>query len=519
MPSIPVLDDEQWSELLEYVAKTYNEVTLSRGFTYFKQQLVATLTVTEDRVVHARVTGTEDYSVTVKLDKLQSSSCTCPVHASCKHQAAVMMELADRYGYPASQIMNARHHLKKTASDTWVPSLLKQVPDMDVEGWHALFGGLVSHVRPSSDQGYYAGMLRDSLRNIPIDNMPFSSIDRSFFELHQQLFILRKLLEQHALGNAGYYTSSALYRMMDRLQAELQQQSGTFSLTDSATRLGQTLHYLRQQVSEENGRLYLHYYLYAALWQYRIASDPEARQRVSQEISLIEQQTVESISPSLMAAKAFLYLLQSRSEEAWAALETGGSVQQMPPSLCLTYIRQLSQAHNWNDLVEWLHKTAPAFYGPATKDLHTYMAYWEEAISHVPEAEHMQWTVLEEMLPHSARIIETLLYERRKWKLWIEMQILFGHDPFAHRASVLQPIEKETPEALLPYYHQAVDHYVSLKNRHDYKAAVRLLKRLGKVYKRLKQTERWDDFLASFMTRHSRLRALQEEIRKGKLLE
>ena len=40
MSSKPVLNDDQWSKLLEYVAETYNEVTLSRGFHFYKQQMV-----------------------------------------------------------------------------------------------------------------------------------------------------------------------------------------------------------------------------------------------------------------------------------------------------------------------------------------------------------------------------------------------------------------------------------------------------------------------------------------------
>jgi hypothetical protein len=129
------------------------------------------------------------------------------------------------------------------------------------------------------------------------------------------------------------------------------------------------------------------------------------------------------------------------------------------------------------------------------------------------------WNVLEGMLPHSSPIIEDLLYEQRKWKPWVEMQILQGHDPLYHRVSVLQPIEKEEPSLLLPYYHQAIDHYVALKNRYDYKLAVKLLKRLEKAYKKMKQAESWDRFFTGFVDRYSRLRALQEEMKKGKLLE
>ncbi|MNT90218.1 hypothetical protein D3C72_2310820 [compost metagenome] len=56
------------------------------------------------------------------------------------------------------------------------------------------------------------------------------------------------------------------------------------------------------------------------------------------------------------------------------------------------------------------------------------------------------------------------------------------------------------------------------KNRHSYKAAVKLMKRLAKLYKKLKREERWEEFLEVFTSRNSRLRALQEELRKGKLI-
>ncbi|HEY1216170.1 MAG TPA: hypothetical protein VGE93_21285, partial [Bryobacteraceae bacterium] len=245
----------------------------------------------------------------------------------------------------------------------------------------------------------------------------------------------------------------------------------------------------------------------------------EVRHWASLEIEAIEKQPIESLPASLSAAKAFLLLQQSRSSEAWATLEASGKLKETPLSLYLPFFGYLSDSRDWAHLVDWLIKTAPYFYGQRTKELDNYMAYWKEAAAHFPEAEKDMWHVLEEMLPHSSRIIGDVLYEQGKWKPWVEMQILQGHDPLYHRVSVLQPIEKEAPALLLPYYHQAIDHYVTLKNRHDYKLAVKLLKRLEKVYKKMKQADRWDRFFNGFTERYSRLRALQEELKKGKLME
>ncbi|SFL38641.1 hypothetical protein SAMN03159341_105393 [Paenibacillus sp. 1_12] len=519
MSSFPALNDEQWLKLLEQVAKTFNEVTLSRGFNYFKQQRVAALTLSENRIVQAKVTGSEDYSVTLNLEKFLSSHCTCPVQNSCKHLAAVIMELADRLGYPASQIVNATYHLKRTASNSSTESLLTQLPDMDIFKWHELLNQYTVHVKPAYDQGTYMNVLRYELQNIRKLAVPFSAIDWVYFELHQQLFILRKIKEQNVQGRITDYTSSSLYRMYDEIHAWLQQQSALFDFTLSEERLQQTLSYIRQQLVEENGHKYLDYGLYTALWKYWIVPYPDANDWISQEINHMEKLTDESNSSSLSAAKAFLYLNQSRNDDAWAALEAGDMLKKAPKSLFLPFLSHISAARDWVSLIEWLLRTAPYFYGQRNRELDAYMGYWKEAVVHVPDAEKHLWNVLDGMLPHSALMIEDLLYEQQKWKPWLELQILNGHDPFYHRVSVLQPIEKEAPNLLLPYYHQAIEYYVSLKNRHDYKLAVKLLKRLNKVYKKMKQLERWDRFLTRFMERHSRLRALQEEIKKGKLLE
>ncbi|NOU93234.1 hypothetical protein GC093_08370 [Paenibacillus sp. LMG 31456] len=519
MSSLPALNDEQWLKLLEHVAKTFNEVTLSRGFNYFKQQHVTTLVISEDRVVHAKVTGPEDNSVTLNLNKFASSSCTCPVQTYCKHLAAVIMELADRMGYPASQIVNAAYHLKRATSNSSLDSSLSQLPEMDIFSWHEFLNQYTTHVKPTYDQGSFTNVLRQELQKIKKVDIPFSAIDWVFFELHQELFILRKIKEQNAQSSVNYYTSSALYQMYDTIHVGIHQKSALFNFTLAEERLKQTLSYIRQQLATETDQKYLDYGLYTALWKYWIAPSPNADHWVSQEINEIENLTTHPISSSFSAAKAFLYLYQSRSSEAWEALEASGTLKKAPMSLFLTFLNHISAARDWDNLVDWLLKTASYFYGQRTKELEAYIGYWKEAAAHIPEAEKHLWNVLEEMLPHSGPIIEEMLYEQRKWKPWLEMQIFKGQDPLYHRVSVLQPIEKESPELLLPYYHQAIEHYVSLKNRHDYKKSVKLLKRLDKVYGKMKQTERWDRFFAGYVGRHSRLRALQEEMKKGKLLE
>ncbi len=128
------------------------------------------------------------------------------------------------------------------------------------------------------------------------------------------------------------------------------------------------------------------------------------------------------------------------------------------------------------------------------------------------------WDSLVSLLPLTRELYEKKLMETGQWQRWMDFQLSLGSDPLEFRVTDLAPIDKGAPEALLPFYHQAVERYVLLKNRDGYKTAVKLLKRLAKLYKRLKRESRWEAFFDAFVDRHSRLRALQEELRKGKLL-
>ncbi|UKS28815.1 SWIM zinc finger family protein [Paenibacillus sp. HWE-109] len=519
MSSTPLLNDSQWLKLIEYVAATYNEVTLSRGFTHFKQEQVKQLTISEGRTVQARVEEADTYQVSLNLDKLSLSQCTCPVQHACKHLAAVMMELADRQGYLPSQIMNAKLYLKRAAASSDLDSAMQQLPNMDVTGWHRWLNQYTSSIKPSLDQSTYAESLRKSLASITRASVPFTDREYPYWELHQSLFILRKIKELQLQAGPIHYSSSTIYRIAEDLQIWLKNQGDAVGSLESSALLQQTSAYCREQMAEDAGQKYHDFGIYMTFWQYWILPGPEAASLLPAEIAELDKWLDEHPTPSLAAAKAFLLLRMAKGDMAWKALEESPGFKAAPASLFITFLTLLIETQNWEILVDWLHKSSSFFNTRRTRELEIYANMWKTAIAHVPESEEQMWRIFEDFLPQSLRVIEQMLYEQEKWKPWLEMQMLFGHDPFHHRVSVLQPIEKANPSLLLPYFHQAVDHYVSLKNRRDYKAATRLLKRLEKVYKKMKQPERWDSYFSGFVERHSRLRALQEELRKGKLLE
>jgi hypothetical protein len=82
-------------------------------------------------------------------------------------------------------------------------------------------------------------------------------------------------------------------------------------------------------------------------------------------------------------------------------------------------------------------------------------------------------------------------------------------------AGLIRKIEAKQSSLLLPHYHHTVEVAILQKNRDAYKHAVKALKKLQLIYKKLKQTERWDRYINWIKSHYSRLSALQEEITKG----
>lgn len=125
---------------------------------------------------------------------------------------------------------------------------------------------------------------------------------------------------------------------------------------------------------------------------------------------------------------------------------------------------------------------------------------------------------LQQMLPYSFYTYNDYLLATEHFKGWAELQLLVGFQPETHGQQFLRKIEKADRSVLLPLYHQAVQNAISEKNRKAYKLAVRRLKKLRTHYRQLKKFDKWETYIAFLAKKHRRLRAFQEELRKGKLI-
>ena len=168
-------------------------------------------------------------------------------------------------------------------------------------------------------------------------------------------------------------------------------------------------------------------------------------------------------------------------------------------------------------MMKWLRWLLPSLPRARQEEFHRVCVYWTEAARET--GAHDEWIqAIRALLPRSYPYYTEYLMKHGRYREWVDLQ-LAGRVPIENLyTSEFKLIRDAEPALMLPLYHQSVERLIAMKNRNSYMEAVRLLKKLRSCYKDLEQVERWNDYVERLIEKYARLRALQEELEKGKLL-
>ncbi|GAF09257.1 SWIM zinc finger family protein [Paenibacillus pini] len=518
------LDDIEWQQLIQTVGEQFNDLTIKRGFQYFKQGRVHQLSTPDAHHVEALVDGSEDYHVKLNTETLSSSRCDCPVPSSCKHMIAVLLEYANLQGQSVHTIVNANANaefkqIAKPFSSAVTPRSTtlsanklaemsakikedaKQLSSMSISAWHDLFNRAIAPLGVNTQNTHYVQNALSSLYALKPDLSPMMEL---WFGLHVHLFVLRSLIKpqqkqaQPANYHMGYYTQVAADDIHEAVARLFTEQFVLKDEPDPWHRMQETVTYLRKQMLTEPPNITYFSDAYDQLWLNWIHPNLPDKQVLLEELHQLKSAETDfgtSLArlPWMLAqSRMHFYLAQDEQAQMW--LRSANKASMISPAILLRYLDALSESKDWDRLQNWLVSIGPMLSSHRKDNMAEYMKHWEIAIAQHPEAEPLMWNTLVQMLPYSKKIYEETLLSHERWHEWMDYQLSIGKEPLELRVSVMQPIEKNAPELLLPFYHQAVERYILLKIRSSYKSAVKLLKRLSKLYKKMKQEERWELF-------------------------
>ncbi|WP_322923666.1 hypothetical protein [Paenibacillus campi] len=376
---------------------------------------------------------------------------------------------------------------------------------------------------------------------VVLELMPteLSPVSRQLYRLLAELTIYSKVMQplHKTTGTSplslGYHTRLAADEVQSRIDKLLHEPLQPLIQNSERQQLTELLAVLRGDMLAEVRDTYTLLNSYYALWRYWIRSLPDGAERLERELRVLDEITTAATAPakqppdrtaqtrfahhSLLLAQSYIHFSLAQDEQALRCTQEAASRHDFYPERLPNVSDELAQTEQWERLAWWLTALVPILRRQYS-ELQTYADYWDEVVYHLPDTEPQMWAALESLLPLGGRMYEDKLLAYHQYERWMDYQLSSGRDPANYKVTELKPIETDAPQLLLPFYHQAIERHMAHKNRDAYKAAVKLLKRLSRLYKRLKQEERWQYYITQFATRHSRLRALQEELRKGKLI-
>ncbi|GIP44462.1 hypothetical protein J45TS6_29210 [Paenibacillus sp. J45TS6] len=579
-----MLDETEWQMLIQRIRENFNDITIKRGFEQYKQELAHLMKISNPEHIEGFVEGKDEerYQVTLNLDTLSESHCTCSVPSYCKHMVAVLLAYVNQYGRSVHAIVNShsaatltqqdrsthltspakksnqqpsgagptteqnaeldveeldieigvepKNSVRKinTPAQLQLQELANKLPSMPIQDWHAFFKLCTSSVGTDSPNVQYA---QEALASIHNQQPELSPVLDQLYKLHAQVFVLDKLVrplqnsKMHRNVFMGFHTQVAADDVQKEITRILTEPFRIGDEPEHWSRVSETSDYLRSRMLVESNNLRYFSATYDLLWLHWIhpnLKDQLMYEEELEQLRLAENELKTSLAklPWLLAQSQIHFFLD-QDEPALDMLRQANDKGVIPPKRFLLFLQILSEKEQWSRLQNWLLAIGPMMLSrPREQHIQAYVNLWEQVIQHSssPDSKQHLWNSLISMLPYSRRIYEETLLAHSKWQQWMDFQLSSGTEPLDFRVTVLKPIEKNAPELLLPFYHQAVERYILLKNRDGYKAAVKLLKRLSKLYLKMKQESRWEEFITAFANRHSRLRALQEELRKGKLI-
>lgn len=406
--------------------------------------------------------------------------------------------------------------------------------DVQVQQWHQQF---TEDIAPLAQGIRNVQYTTEALALILQHPLPADQATATLFKLNAYLYMLQIVVQpvqntlSRTMSSLGYHTHLAvaeLQKWLEQLFTEPLMLTTSLTAEQKAVLSG-TLSYIRLELLSESRDSFAFLNSYMRFWMNWImpvltdVSKEDTHLLLQAEQKLLQQLEPRSghssLKQSWLLAQSCIYFERgaAQDEHALSLIHTAATKQDFYPDRLPDYLEQLTKQADWTRLAYWLTELADVLRQQQSNVQH-YALYWEQVVAQLPEAESQMWIALEKLLPVGGRIYEEKLLAYGKWQLWMDYQLSAGNDPANYKVTELQPLENNAPEMLLPFYHQAVERHMAHKNRQGYKAAVKLLKRLAKLYKKMKQEPRWNEFIEQFAGRNSRLRALQEELRKGKLI-
>ncbi|MFK4314560.1 MULTISPECIES: SWIM zinc finger domain-containing protein [unclassified Bacillus (in: firmicutes)] len=470
------------------------------------------------------------YSVHIPIRNVTESYCDCFAPTQCQHMLAVLLSAASSFGQVGDVLTLFKNNTKpslppiRTARQVLQSSAFEE---MDYKSWQTYFENEYEsfkkeQARLTYKQMYFLMSLFTDFYTKLERKAPRIVAIHELFKLHAALYCFQKLLEEIQEFEANklysYHQPVNVVRLfVDKVESTVRDLKTETIPEESKPILEETARLIHEAFFSTDAYTQERFFIYRHVWGELLRTEEQLQE---------EKQRIDTKINPLSKALASSHLLFLNGEDV-SAMELLEKQPSSVVSLYFYWLEELLSAMEWDRGKDWLSFTYKQVKETITEQENTvfiqdivrlFVMMYETYATHTNEQAGLEM-ILQELLPYSFTNYEQYVLAKKQYHAWTELQLLYGFEVIELLKEPLKDIEKEAPEAALPLYHHAAMEAIEERNRKSYKRAVRYLKKLRMLYKRLKRTDEWDAFIIHIANLHSRLRALQEELRRGKLID
>ncbi|WP_066172830.1 hypothetical protein [Bacillus marinisedimentorum] len=507
----------------------------------------------DEEMLYATVQDFAPYKVELNLDFFELSECACPTPGICEHQLGAFFAVYVNFDSPGALVEDWRQTpteekehknlIFKTKSN---PHNAAELPfnEYDPEEWVAFFNqeyvrfldkhqaGASFNRSPHDMLGYiyhsyYAGLVQFQ------PNDPFR---KSLYLIMAGITGFMKLV---SFTGANFYSESQYAHALpyiEKIRGELDGLIGTAGNLINNSTSGEHEDSLAKSLPHiENLLTFDPAFAADRLWFYRsimstLYQDLQWLNRIDLEMLPRIKENVLKSSGTFghpftveynIAIAHFAYM--SGNDDI--AFDVVSGLKAAAVDYTFYWIKLSQENGEWSRSKRWLDlaakKTAALFEieNPegsterTTVLLDFYKKYAEQS-----NEEASYGHALRRLLPYSYSHYSDYLEGINDYRRWVELQIIMGYNASDFKKGQIKQIEENAPQMLLPLFHQSITALINKKSRPAYEKAAAELEHLQSIYKKLERTGKWEAYISRLTEQTARLRAFQQELKRGNLL-
>ncbi|MEX2462161.1 MAG: hypothetical protein WD469_12855 [Paenibacillaceae bacterium] len=502
---------------------------LQKGLALYQQQAVITMDMKHTHVVAAKVRDTDTYEAQLNIHLLGNSACTCRSKEICSHIIAVYFAAYAYQGFrPEIIVRKASERVgqgQTKPQEIALPASKPEEPKSasiqstdSVAVWHSYFHAKFRQFPSTNGFTDYNTMMYRITKQLSALCQDWSNLMQYFFMLHGCLFQLQKLEEHgsHTPNNRSSYNlglKDAIQDCYQRLDAQLEKLNNADSSRLTPQHREQTAMLLSEIAFPQEPTWIDWDYFYRIIWNILLKSPIETANEKSRLLKALKQLKLsKNQQKATNLALAYHWYIEGNDTPAMHCLEASGvKLERYDIDL---YLAELSQRKEPTRLLNWLLWYKSHLTNASQHVIEQYLDYWTPLVPQHLSEEALQ-QVISDFLPGSSAYYINRLIQKESYATLIDFMLTYNMSLSKLPPGITRKIEAKQAELLLPYHHQAVEFFISRKNRDAYKDAIKAMKKINFIYKKLKQPEHWERYYSWIVSNYSRLSALQEEMLKG----